>query len=68
MHLKSWRTNMDAIKVSNIILMKDKVISITLRGKGVIILTTIGETHNIYDSQEDAQRASDMFYEQLNKE
>ncbi len=58
----------DAIKVGNIVLMKDKVISITLKGKGVIILTTTGETHSIYDSQEDAQKAFDMFYEQLNKE
>ena len=59
---------MDAIKAGNIILMKDKVISITLRGKGIMVLTTIGETHNTYESKEDAQKAFDMFYEQLNKE
>lgn len=59
---------MDAIKAGNIILMKDKVISITLRGNGIIVLTTIGETHNTYKSKEDAQTAFDIFYEQLNKE
>lgn len=48
--------------------MKDKVISITLRGNGIIVLTTIGETHNTYKSKEDAQTAFDIFYEQLNKE
>ncbi len=59
---------MNAIKVGNIILMKDKVINIRLDGKTVIIYLTIGESHMIYDSEEDAQRAFNMFYEQLNKE
>lgn len=59
---------MDAIKVGNIILMKDKVINIRLAGKTVIIYLTVGESEMIYDSKEDAQKAFDMFYEQLNKE
>lgn len=58
---------MNAIKVGNIMLMKDKVINIRLTGRTIIVGLTIGETHIGYDSQEDAQKAFDMFYNEFNK-
>lgn len=59
---------MDAIKVGNVVLMKDKLVSISQEGKGLKIVTTICETSVTYESEGDAKKVLDMFYEQLNEE
>lgn len=59
---------MKAIRVGNVMFVKDKVISITLNGRGIRVATTIGETSLTYESKEDAQKVFDSFYEQLNQE
>lgn len=60
---------MNAIRVGNIILAKDKVVSVILKGQAVVVNVTVGETMTIcYDSKEDAQKAFEEIYKQLNKE
>lgn len=45
--------------------MKNKVISITLKGKTVVVATITGEAVLGYNSQEAAQWAFDEFHRQL---
>lgn len=56
---------MNAVKVGNVILMKDKVISVTLKRQGIVVTTITGEAVLCYNSQDEAQRAFDEFYRQL---
>lgn len=60
---------MNAIRVGNIILAKDKVVSVILKGQAVVVSVTVGEMITLgYDSKEYAQKAFEEIYKQLNKE
>ena len=59
---------MEAIKVGNVILMKDKLVNISQEGERIKVVTTVCETSIEYPSEEDAKNVLDEFYKQLNKE
>lgn len=57
---------MNAIKLENVILVKDKIINVRVEGKEVHVFTTVGETVLTYGSEMDAQLTFENIYKQLN--
>ncbi len=56
------------IRVGNIMLKKDKVVGLNLIRNKINVVTTIGESTYTYNNDEDAQKAFEVFYEQLNEQ
>ncbi len=58
----------EVIRSGNIILKKDKIVSLSLKRNEIKVVTTISEHIYMYNRSEDAERAFNEFYEQLNEE
>lgn len=58
----------EVIRSGNIILKKDKIVSLSLKRNEIKVVTTISERTYMYNRSEDAERAFNEFYEQLNEE
>lgn len=58
----------EVIRSGNIILKKDKIVSLSLKRNEIKVVTTISEHNYMYNRSEDAERAFNEFYEQLNEE